>query len=137
MIQQKQIIQTVLKHYPEVQAIYLFGTYGTDDQWTNSDVDIALLLKHQQAKTIGTLVMSDLRFELERLLEKDVDLINLRRVPTVLQKEIVAADRRIHTADEYAADEFEMLTISYYQKLNEERAEILQEIMTSGRVVSP
>jgi len=137
MIRQKQIIQTVLKHYPEVQAIYLFGTYGTDDQWTDSDVDIALLLKHQQAKTVGTLVMSDLRFELERLLEKDVDLINLRRVPTVLQKEIVAADRRIHTADEYAADEFEMLTISYYQKLNEERSEILKEIMTSGRVVSP
>ncbi len=81
--------------------------------------------------------MSDLRFELERLLEKDVDLINLRRVPTVLQKEIVATDRRIHTADEYAADEFEMLTISYYQKLNEERSEILKEIMTSGRVVSP
>ena len=126
-----------MKHYPEVQAIYFFGTYGTDDQWTDSDVDIALLLKHQQAKTVGTLVMSDLRFELERLLEKDVDLINLRRVPTVLQKEIVAADRRIHTADEYAADEFEMLTISYYQKLNEERAEILKEIMTSGRVVSP
>jgi predicted nucleotidyltransferase len=41
--QQKQIIQTVLKHYPEVQAIYIFGTYGTDDQWTDSDVDIALL----------------------------------------------------------------------------------------------
>jgi len=137
MIQQKQIIQTVLKHYPEVQAIYLFGTYGTDEQWTDSDVDIALLLKHQQAKTVGTLAMSDLRFELERLLEKDVDLINLRRVSTVLQKEIVAADRRIYTADEYAADEFEMLTISYYQKLNEERSEILKEIMTSGRVVSP
>jgi len=137
MIQQKQIIQTVLKHYPEVQAIYFFGTYGTDDQWIDSDVDIALLLKHQQAKKVGTLVMSDLRFELERLLEIDVDLINLRRVPTVLQKEIVAADRQIHTADENAADEFEMLTISYYQKLNEERSEILKEIMTSGRVVSP
>ncbi len=46
MIQQKQIIQTILKHYPEVQAIYFSGTYGTDDQWTDSDVDIALLLKH-------------------------------------------------------------------------------------------
>jgi predicted nucleotidyltransferase len=137
MIQQKQIIKTVLKHYPEVQAIYFFGTYGTDDQWTGSDVDIALLLKHQQAKAVGTLVMSDLRFELERLLKKDVDLINLRLVPTVLQKEIIAANRRIYTADKYAADEFDMLTISYYQKLNEERAEILEEIMTSGRVVQP
>jgi len=137
MVQQKQIIKTVLEHYPEVQAIYLFGTYGTDDQWTESDVDIALLLKHQQAKAVGTLVMSDLRFELERLLKKDVDLINLRLVPTVLQKEIIAANRRIYTADKYAADEFDMLTISYYQKLNEERAEILEEIMTSGRVVQP
>jgi len=137
MVQQKQIIKTVLEHYPEVQAIYLFGTYGTDDQWTESDVDIALLLKHQQAKAVGTLVMSDLRFELERLLKKDVDLINLRLVPTVLQKEIIAANRRIYTADKYAADEFDMLTISYYQKLNEERAEILEEIITSGRVVQP
>lgn len=137
MTQQKQIIKTVLEHYPEIQAIYLFGTYGTDDQWTDSDVDIALLLKHQQAKAVGTLVMSDLRFKLEKLLKKDVDLINLRRMPTVLQKEIIAADRRIYTADKYAADEFDMLTISYYQKLNEERAEILEEIMTSGRVVQP
>ncbi len=137
MSYQKQIIQTILKHYPEVQAIYLFGTYGTDDQLPDSDIDIALLINHEQAKTVGTLVMSDLRFDLERLLKKDVDLINLRRVSTILQKEIVAADRRIHTADSYAADEFEMLTISYYQKLNEERAGILEEIRRSGRVIMP
>ncbi|MBE9546321.1 MAG: nucleotidyltransferase domain-containing protein, partial [Proteobacteria bacterium] len=43
------------------------------------------------------------------------------------------ADRRIYQADEYAADEFDMLTISYYQKLNEERAGILEEVLASGR----
>ena len=126
-----------MKHYPETQAVYLFGTFGTDRQFPGSDVDIALLLPHQPAGTAGTLAMTDLRFELERLLKKDVDLINLRRVPTVLQKEIIAAGRRIYTADKYAADEFDMLTLSYYQKLNEERAEILEAIMASGRVIQP
>ncbi|MCZ7670644.1 MAG: hypothetical protein M5U34_27580 [Chloroflexi bacterium] len=43
------------------------------------------------------------------------------------------AERRIFCADEYAADEFEMLTLSYYQKLNEERREILAEFARTGR----
>jgi len=51
----------------------------------------------------------------------------------VLQKEVIAADLRIYTGDEYAADEFEMLTLSRYQKLNEERAEIVEEALAGGR----
>lgn len=133
MSKRDKIIQAVLAHYPDVQAIYFFGAYGTDDEWEESDVDIALLLEHKKAKKAGSLIMSDLRFELESLLKKDVDLINLRNVSTVLQKEVVAADRRVYCADEYAADEFDMLTISKYQKLNEERAGILKEALSNGR----
>ena len=77
--------------------------------------------------------MSDLRFDLETLLGKEVDLINLRRVPTVLQKEVVVADCRIYAGNEFAAEEFEMLTLSYYQKLNEERAEIVADAISGGR----
>lgn len=46
------------------------------------------------------------------------------------------ADRRVYTGDEYAADEFEMLTLSFYQKLNQERAEVLVEGLQSGRFYS-
>ncbi|MCA1961552.1 MAG: nucleotidyltransferase domain-containing protein [Desulfomonile sp.] len=130
------IIRTILRHYPDVQAIYLFGTYGTEDEWPDSDIDIALLLPPQQAKAAKPLPMSGLYGELTTLLEKEVDLINLRRVPTVLQKEVVAADRRIYCADKYAADEFEMLTFSYYQKLNEERAEIVDDGLATGRFIA-
>jgi len=129
-----KIITAVLKYYPDVQAVYLFGSYGTDEAWTDSDVDIAVLLPHEKSPKAGSLLMSDLRFELERLLGKGVDLINLRQVPTVLQKEVVMDDRRICQPDEYAADEFEMLTFSYYQKLNEERREILESILADGRI---
>ena len=127
------IIETILDHYPNVQGIYLYGTFGTEDEWPNSDVDIALLLPPAEAKQAGSLMMSNLYSALVTRLRKDIDLVNLRQVSTVLQKEVVAADRRIFCADEYAADEFEMLTLSFYQKLNEERAEILAEGLKSGR----
>jgi uncharacterized protein len=127
------IAETVRRHYPEVQAIYLFGGFGTENEWPGSDVDIALLLPPRRAKHVGSLALSELRFELESLLEKEVDPINLRRVDTILRKEVVMADRRIFTGDRYAADEFEMLTISFYQRLNAERAEILRDGIETGR----
>jgi len=130
------IVSIVLAHYPDAQAIYLFGTYGTPDERADSDVDLAVLLPPQQARAAKLLALSDLRFELEALMEKEVDLINLRRVPTVLQKETIAADRRIYCADEFAADEFEMLTLSYYQRLNEERAEIIKDALATGRIIA-
>jgi predicted nucleotidyltransferase len=49
-------------------------------------VDIALLLPHETAKRLGSLYMTDLHAELEQLLNREVDLINLRQVSTVLQK---------------------------------------------------
>ncbi len=130
------LIDIILTHYPQTQAIYLFGSYQTDDEQPTSDVDIAILLPPRQAKAAGSLALSALRSELEAYLERDVDLINLRRVSTVLQKEVVAADRRIYCADAYAAAEFEMLTFSYYQKLNEERSNIIRDALTTGRFVA-
>lgn len=128
-----EIVRTVLEHYPGVQAIYLFGSFGTEYEWPDSDVDIALLLPPDEAKRTEHLALSHARTALEGLLRKDVDLINLRQVSTVFQKEIIMAERRIFCADAYAADEFEMLVISLYQKLNEERAEVLAEGLRSGR----
>jgi predicted nucleotidyltransferase len=133
MNQQDEIIRLVQKHYPSTQAVYLFGSQAAGQEWPESDVDIAVLLPPGEAKKVGSLQISDLRFDLETLLGKEVDLINLRRVPTVLQKEVIAADSRIYEGDRFAAEEFEMLTLSYYQKLNEERAEILAEALAGGR----
>lgn len=128
-----KIKQTILAHFPDSQAIYLFGSFGTENEWKNSDVDIALLLPLTTAKQTSFLDLWELQLVLERVLRKEVDLINLRQVTTVFQKEIIMTDRRIFCADVYTADEFEMLTMSYYQKLNEERAGILAEFAQTGR----
>ena len=126
---EKSIINIVLKHFADVEAIYLFGSIINKE----SDVDIALLLPEKTAENVGSLFMNELRSELESFLKRDVDLVNLRIVSTVLQKEIIAADKRIYCSNEYAADKLEMLILSYYQKLNEERKEILEEFFKSKR----
>jgi uncharacterized protein len=130
---EKEIVETVLAHLPAVQAIYLFGSYGTEDEWPSSDVDIAVLLPPAEAKQTDWRALLPLQMALADLLKKEVDLINVRQVSTVFQKEIVMADRRVYCADGYAADEFEMLVLSFYQKLNEERREILEEFRRTGR----
>ena len=90
---------------------YIFSARtSVPTEWPDSDVDIAVLLPPEEAKKAGLLQMNDLRFDLETLLGKEVDLINLRRVPTVLQKEVVVADGRIYDGDWFASEEFEMLT---------------------------
>ncbi len=133
MNEEQELVRILVHHYPTTQAIYLFGTYGTEDMWPESDVDIALLLPPAEARLAPPLVLSQARLELEQALKRDVDLINLRQVSTVLQKEVIMADRRLFCADVRAADEFEMLTLASYQKLNEERADIIAEGLRSGR----
>ncbi|SJM94590.1 conserved hypothetical protein [Crenothrix polyspora] len=127
------LTQTVLAAYPDTQAIYLFGSWGTEDEWPTSDLDMAVLLPPKQAKDVNFWAWMDLAMRLEAIIHKKVDLLNVRQVSTVFQKEVIMADRRIYTGNEYAADEFEMLTLSFYQKLNQERAEILADGLQSGR----
>jgi len=130
----KSIInKIVLAHNPDVQGVYLFGSYGTENQWPGSDVDIALLLPHAQAGLKSNLHLSPCRMDLESALRREVDLVNLRQVTTVFQKEIIAEGQLIYCADSYAVDEFEMMVISFYQKLNDERREILEAFFRTGR----
>jgi uncharacterized protein len=131
----KGIISTIHKHYPKVEGIYLFGTFGTFMERPESDLDIALLLPPAEAKKGKSLTFSDCHDELESLTERSVDLINLRETNTVFQNEIITEGRLIHAANETETDAFEMKVLSLYQKLNEERAGILHDIETSGRVL--
>jgi uncharacterized protein len=45
----------------------------------------------------------------------------------------IDGDTLIYCTGRFAVDEFEMLFISYYQKLNEERREILDSFKKTGR----
>ena len=132
MIDRELIVRRILDGLPQAQAVYLFGSSATGAMRGDSDIDIAVLLPPAIAREAGTLAGQPLHLGLESALSCDVDLINLREAPTVFQKEIVIEGDRMFCADEAAADEFEMLVLSFYQKLNAERAGILAEGMASG-----
>ncbi len=133
MSQYDVIVRIILEHYPAAQAVYLFGTYGTADEWPDSDVDIAVLLPPEEARRQPQLMLTPCHYALADALGKPVDLLNAREVSTVFQKEIVESGRLLYCADDDAVAEFEMLTLSYYQKLNEERRAILESFQQTGR----
>ncbi len=127
------IVRIILEHYPAAQAIYVFGTYGTADEWPDSDVDIAVLLPPERGRRQPHLMLTPCHYALAEALGKSVDLLNAREVSTVFQKEIVQSGRQLYSHDDNAVAEFEMLTLSHYQKLNEERKAILDSFGETGK----
>ncbi len=66
-----KIIREIVEHYPDTQGIYLFGSFGTEDERADSDVDIALLLPPIQARAEQDLQASRCRASLVKLLRRD------------------------------------------------------------------
>ena len=130
----ENITAPILAAHPDTQAIYLYGTWGTEYQRPGSDVDIAVLLPNKAARAVDFWDWCRLSVEVASAAKVErADLINLHTVSVILRKEIIAAERRIYCADENAADEFEMLTLSFYQQLNRERREIVASGLSTGR----
>ena len=132
-LDEQAIVANVREAFPDVQGIYLFGSYADGTQRPGSDVDLALLFQPSDRVDARNLPMHPLHQRLHGLAGCDFDLVDLRRASTVLQKEVVMLGRRIYCADEMAADEFDLGVMSRYQRLNEERAGILEEFRKTGR----
>jgi predicted nucleotidyltransferase len=132
-----RLVAEILATYPQTQAVYVFGSYVPGEQQADSDLDVAILLPHQQARAAGNLRLSDLQQRLSSRVGVEVDLVNLRQVSTVFQQEIINTGQRIYCPDTMTCDAFEALVLSLYTKLNEERAEILTDIRNSGRIYAP
>lgn len=123
--------------FPDLQAVYVFGSRVGGALHDGSDCDIAILLPPATARHAGSLSLSDLHQSLERSLRLEVDLINLRLASTVFAKEVVFGGERIDASDSCAADEFEALTLSLYQELNLERAALLRDFERTGIAFAP
>lgn len=128
-----ELVQVILCDHPDAQAIYLFGSHARGDQRADSDVDLAVLLPVGSALTVGDLRLSDTALTLSKHARSEVDLVNLRRVSTVFQTQIIHTGQLLYSGDERARQEFEMLTLSFCIKLNEERAGILRQFRETKR----
>jgi hypothetical protein len=89
------LVEIIRFYFPATRAVYIFWSCVGETDTGESEVGIALLLPHADAKAAGSLAHSDARFELEKRPGQSVDLVNLRNVSTVFRKEIIASGRRV------------------------------------------
>lgn len=71
---------------------------------------------------------------MSQLLRRDVDLVDLARADTVTVAQVVVNGERLYKDDSSVADFFETTALSAYALLNEERADIISNIIQSGTV---
>lgn len=125
MLDINTLIDVLVDSIPDLGAVYLFGSHASGDDRPDSDVDIAILPSRDQPRPFDPVKLFSIRETLAARCSRDVDLVDLSAAPVVLAKEIIGANRRVFCSDCDRADEFEMLTLSLYQKLNDERREIV------------
>lgn len=129
---QDQIIHFLTTNIPDLKAIYLFGSRLTEEYVRpDSDWDIAFLL---DSKPMDTLKKWNLQQKMASELSIEVDLIDLQAANTVFRFEIITTGERILCKDKYFCDIFEIMCYSSYQYLQEERKDIIADILKRGSV---
>lgn len=115
---------------PDCIAVYRFGSFGTDDQRPDSDIDLALLPE----SPLDPLRRWEIAQKLANLARKNVDLVDLLQASTILRMQVVATGERLYCANRGAAERFEDHVYSSYARLNEERQMIIDDARQRGSV---
>ncbi|WP_153731025.1 type VII toxin-antitoxin system MntA family adenylyltransferase antitoxin [Sporosarcina obsidiansis] len=108
--------------------LILFGSFAKGTEHGESDVDLAYLAE-------GSLSAYDRFMLAQRIasaLGKDVDLIDIRQATTVFVAQIFSEGTVIYCRDENTLAKERIKAFSMYAALNEQRAEILQDIKERG-----
>lgn len=120
---EKQVVDLLIKKIPDLQGIYIFGSYVSKTMTLESDIDIAFL----SFKKISPVEKWKIQEELASILNINIDLVDLKDASVVLRSEVIENGIRIFSGDAYECDNFEVTTYSMYADLNESRIHILND----------
>lgn len=120
----------IIKEF-DPMAIILFGSYSRNSQNEESDIDIAIVSNDVDKKNIFKK-----KLELETLVKKDVDLINLKceDVYDSIKYEVLMTGIVIYCNDEYEFDIYKIRAIREFIELNESRQSIIERIKAGGTI---
>ncbi|MCL4514046.1 MAG: nucleotidyltransferase domain-containing protein [Firmicutes bacterium] len=91
-------LKTFFANQPDILAVYLFGSYGTEFQTPDSDVDFAVLFS--PGAKIDLMAEMSLLGRMSMILGEDrLDLVNLNIVPLRLQYKVISTGRLIYEQD--------------------------------------
>ncbi|MEW6378288.1 MAG: nucleotidyltransferase domain-containing protein [bacterium] len=128
--QQELIVRLLREKYPDLVAIYVFGSAGQGEMMPESDIDLAILPRHP----LDPWERWSMARHLAGALRREVDLVDLRKASTVLRMQVVSTGQCWYEGDPGQRERFEDYVYSAYARLNEERREIIQDIQSRGTV---
>lgn len=120
----------VLKEKLECEAIVIFGSYVRGTNTEKSDVDIAF----KTNKEIDSQEQFELVQELEEILGKDVDLVNLDKITDVFRYEILMNGKTLYCKDSFKFDMYKLDMYREYLELNESRKDIIERVKNGGTI---
>lgn len=123
-------VRFLIDRFGPATSVYLYGSFAAGRARPGSDVDLAVL----RTAPIDARALIDAALELPGVIDRDVDLVDLRAVSTVLAAHVVAEGRLLHEGDRSNRQHFELLALRLYMELNELRRPILEAIARSGRI---
>jgi len=118
----------LLAAFPNVWAIYVYGSFARGDQLPKSDIDLALLLPPDEKIDDLLSIMSDVSTRVHR----EIDLVDLRKVNDVLRREVLAEGQTLYVSQPDRVLEWEGTAISRYQRYREEVSDLLKDFQSTG-----
>ena len=130
LTQIQQVIKNEILKLKTIKMIYLYGSVLSEAFNDESDIDCAIYCNESDFKT----GLFDIKPEIELILKRDLDLVNIKTANPDFATEIIANGKLIYTKDQLFKDQFEMKILSEYLTLEEDRAIVLENIYKTGRV---
>lgn len=128
--EQLQQIEDYLVKNLDPYLIMLFGSAVNGRLRAESDIDLAYL-SDREMPAYDLFMLSQ---QIASILRRDVHLLDLDQVSTVMQAQVIANGKVILDREPPRRQEFFILVLKKYARLNEERASILAKIKERGSV---
>lgn len=125
----KQVIE-LLKSKLDCEAIVLFGSYARHTHRDESDIDIAIKSKREVSK----MEIFDMTQNLERITQKDIDLVDLNQITDVFRYEILMNGETLYCEDDVQFDLYKIDMFREYLELNESRKYIVNRVKEGGTI---
>lgn len=111
-------ITSLLEQRFGLEALLVFGSEARGDTHRESDVDLAALFHRRP----GAIELMETRADVERILGRAVDLVDLTEASPILARQVLRDGRCVHGADSRALAEFAAILPSRYEDLKRVRA---------------
>jgi len=92
-----RILSKVFRRYPDIQAVYLFGSFAAGSAQQESDLDLAIVARHSAIREKQLPILADLA----RHGFCNVDLVFLDTDDIVLKYETVRQNQLVYQTDDF------------------------------------